>query len=525
MKIRYYMTVLLLGATAVALAQDTYLNDRLTSVDDVNGSARYVGMGGAMGALGADLSVISSNPAGIALYRKNDVGLSFGVVMPNGNGWDTNDQTTYGENLAHASFDQMGMVWSLKNNGKLKFINFAVNYQKKANFNQGFFADNASLGGLSQMDQLAELVNEGYNTESNLAGLAAVPFENDESKDDYYLAKYDDGTRYNAYDSRNNAYTRHQTGSLQSYDFNLSFNIMDRVYTGLTFGAENMRYNAWSEYVEWGNDDGLNHSLYNDVQIDGYGLNLKWGIIVRPFAENSFRIGLAGETPTWYRLENNTLFHLDNSDELISDLEYNVRTPWKVRLSLGSTVGTKFAWGAEYEFANYSKTKMGYPKWDDRDPNHSGLSSTPDVTMNQHTKNTLKGQHTIKAGVEFKPIDALALRAGYNFISSRYKNNISFDQYYLAGCDRDENYNPTVTPSPAMEFATSTDYMKLGAANILTLGIGYKYKKFYVDMAYKFRAQSGDFYAFDTTGMNDQIAPVDVNLNKHQVVMGLGFKF
>ena len=46
-----------------AYAQDTYLNHHITSYNDVIGTARYVGMGGAMGALGADLGSISFNPA------------------------------------------------------------------------------------------------------------------------------------------------------------------------------------------------------------------------------------------------------------------------------------------------------------------------------------------------------------------------------------------------------------------------------------------------------------------------------
>ena len=49
-----------------AQAQDTYTNERITNnSSDVIGTARYVGMGGALGALGADMSVISWNPAGI----------------------------------------------------------------------------------------------------------------------------------------------------------------------------------------------------------------------------------------------------------------------------------------------------------------------------------------------------------------------------------------------------------------------------------------------------------------------------
>lgn len=45
-----------------AMAQETYENSRLLG-NDLNGTARYVGMGGAMEALGADLSTIRTNPA------------------------------------------------------------------------------------------------------------------------------------------------------------------------------------------------------------------------------------------------------------------------------------------------------------------------------------------------------------------------------------------------------------------------------------------------------------------------------
>ena len=47
-----------------AVAQDTYESARLLG-EDLNGTARYVGMGGAMEALGADISTIGTNPAGV----------------------------------------------------------------------------------------------------------------------------------------------------------------------------------------------------------------------------------------------------------------------------------------------------------------------------------------------------------------------------------------------------------------------------------------------------------------------------
>ncbi len=505
---------LALACTALgAAAQNTYLNDRLTSVDDINGSARFVGMGGAMGALGADLSVISSNPAGIGLYRKNDVGLTFGLVHPNGNGWDKDSPSTYYENLTRGTFDQAGLVWSMRTGGgKVRFLNFAFNYQKKINFTQGFYADNNNLNGLSQMTQLAELASALYSTDYNLAGLAEVPVYSDPSMDAYYLEDDGDGGYTNPFDSQSNQYTRHQSGSVQSYDFNVSLNILDRVYVGATFGVENVDYHAWSEYGEYDGNDNFNYSVYNDEDVSGYGLNGKVGVIVRPMADKPFRIGLAVETPTWYNLTNSTWVNLDQSDQIHSRLEYNMHTPWKMRLSLGSTVSDKLAWGVEYEVAAYNNTSTGYPRWDTHDDEHCALRTVKDRAMNAFTSDVLKPQHTLRLGLEVRPVRPLALRIGYNFISSRYEDDANYDQYSI--------------DSQAMDYSTSTDYMTLSSTNILTLGVGYQYKKFYVDLAYKYRAQSGDFYAFDTTGMDGaRLAPVDVNLDRHQLTLGFGLKF
>ena len=49
-------------------AQETYQDTKLIG-NELNGTARYVGMGGAMEALGADISTIGSKPAGIGLFR------------------------------------------------------------------------------------------------------------------------------------------------------------------------------------------------------------------------------------------------------------------------------------------------------------------------------------------------------------------------------------------------------------------------------------------------------------------------
>ncbi len=59
MKVRYYLAVALMCGLMPATAQETYENANIAT-GDLNGTARYVGMGGAMDALGADISTIAT---------------------------------------------------------------------------------------------------------------------------------------------------------------------------------------------------------------------------------------------------------------------------------------------------------------------------------------------------------------------------------------------------------------------------------------------------------------------------------
>ena len=210
-----------------------------------------------------------------------------------------------------------------------------------------------------------------------------------------------------------------------------------------------------------------------------------------------------------------------------SYLKFNVRTPWKVRASIGSTGGSVFAWDIDYEFAAYASTSQGYPSTEYADGSTSG--NVKDVDMNDLTSNILRGTHTLRVGMEGNATKNLSFRLGYNLSTSAYEKNVSFDQFNI--------------DSRAMMYATGTNYMRLGATNILTLGMGYHIKNFHIDLAYKLRNQFGDFYAFDTRFTNETtgdpvflnnappeltnatIDPVEVNLTRHAITCTLGFKF
>ena len=142
---RIYIAVLALAVVLPAAAQDTYESGRLL-MNDLNGTARYVGMGGAMEALGAEISTISTNPAGIGLFRHSTVSVSAGLVS------QQDSKEFGGKNGTKMSFDQLGLVYSSRVS-RSSFVNVGFNFHKSHNFNQILSAANslrnASLNMLS----------------------------------------------------------------------------------------------------------------------------------------------------------------------------------------------------------------------------------------------------------------------------------------------------------------------------------------------------------------------------------------
>ena len=68
-----YLTIIIAGLSFSAIqAQETTPEDALRyAIENLTGSARYRGMGGAFGAVGGDLSAINQNPAGSIFFNNN----------------------------------------------------------------------------------------------------------------------------------------------------------------------------------------------------------------------------------------------------------------------------------------------------------------------------------------------------------------------------------------------------------------------------------------------------------------------
>ncbi len=553
--------IFLAAATLLAFtsqAQETYQSAQLAD-NDLNGTARYIGMGGAMEALGADISTIASNPAGIGMFRKSSVNTSFGLVSQE----DT--KRFDGAKGTNMSFDQAGFVYSMRSN-RNTFVNFAFNYHKSKNFDQ-ILSTAGALNGASQ-NKLSYLKgaagvydavrygradNNGHFTEStpgtgNGAWLGVNQYGNNYYESTaysqldylYYNTLLMDNSNGYAYYNDANAYgmNRHTNGYIGEYDFNISANISDRFYIGITCGLHDVHYNDHSVYSEQlvdanGNTSGT-VAVSDDRRITGNGFDAKLGIIVRPVATSPFRVGLYVHTPTWYSLTTSNYTKLSYAPianaggattesaaqgSINESYDFKLYTPWKFGLSLGHTVGNYLALGATYEWTDYSALDNrindgGY--YDDWGSYYETSSS--DKAMKSNTKASLRGVSTVKIGAEFRPAPEWSVRLGYNYVSPMYKN---------------DGYKDGTVESYGTYYSSTTDYTNWKATNRFTIGAGYAHKGFSIDLAYQYSQTNGDFYPFmnyyagtnEDKSLNNIAEGTEVRYKRNQLLLTLGYKF
>lgn len=547
--------MILVGSLCMALgagAQNAYDAERLLG-NELNGTARFVGMGGAMSALGGDMSVMGTNPAGIGIFRSNDASFSFS--LNNTSTQSSFNGTQMKEDKTRASLDQMGFVYTQKvsNRNLLRYVNFGFGYHKSKNFNR-LFSMGGVLDGLSQSWQLSGDLNdagingtdfdnilddknpygayfnrEKYSILSMMALRTGVVDWNPEYDAEY---KGEDNIRkipVLGWDGERNNFYSEEKGGISEYDFSIAFNLGDRVYLGATLGIYDVLYDRFSSYTEYligyqatdGNDDRIysipvegdqavsngGYTLDNYYRLEGSGVDLKLGAIIRPFEESPFRIGLSVHTPTWYELTETTnavlssdinalknYINYDNYENLSEYLtpeyltyDYRLSTPWKFNVSTGTTIGGLIALGAEYEYADYSTSRL---------EDLEGFQLGDQISVEKF----LNGVSTLRVGMEARIAPSFSLRAGYNHSSAMFKD----DAY-----------------SALAVYRTSTDFNNVKEKDTVTFGLGYSGNVIYADMALKYDMYKSDFYAFDDI----DLPKTAVDNERCQLIFTLGARF
>lgn len=455
-----------------AMAQTTFDAAKLYE-EELNGTARYVGMGGAMGALGSDISVISHNPAGIGTYRKSDINMSlsfFGTstdtdplatrLYPLSSGGRTYYSHNYKSDL-NLGFDNISAVFSSYNGGS-NYMNIGVSYRK-----------------LQNMDRILDYVDSFLD---------------------------DDG--YEVWREYKDA----QRNKIHSLDFNLSWNLQDMFYLGWTIGminAETRSEGYFYDYYPAGSHplypDGRDYTAVDKFNYsDGSGWNMALGAIIRPVSP--LRLGISLKTPTKFRqkLEYTDYLYAFEDDQkpgtgFTNSTDYKTSSPWVLDLSAGLTFG-KTAIGMELEQHYTQRASL----------------SIGNTRLETQGAIDLKDYSVLKFGVE-QNIKNLSLRAGYNAIGSMFQPNA---YPYL----KDTEFNAGATGELGrMDFQVD----RLGKTQNLTFGLGYcsapdyDGSQFYVDMAFVHSVRNS------TLNVNEynQDIDVDYKYKNNRLVLTLGFNF
>ncbi len=461
MKIFLKIIVLVLLSVA-ALAQSDVDALRYSTIVP-GGTARSLSIGGSFGAVGADFSTLSTNPAGLGGYRSGS--LMFSPVLNLGTAASDFDGNTTNTNKVDVDLNNMGVVWlggkkdkHVRNNrkkvieSKFKNVNYGVGINRLADYDRTVEFSGTTQGTISE--RFVQLAN-GYSPGD------LNPFDEGLAYD--ALLIYNDSTNQyfsdlDAYDNVYKSHTLKSKGSITEFSFGIGANYNHKLYIGASIGAPFVNYEEETAYRE-NDQDGID-SVFNNVLVEsnfttaGSGINLKLGLIYR--LSRLVRIGLAYHTPTRINLTDTfggyleTTLNYPNIDEPSTYTaeppntgvyDYKLVTPMRGILSTVFFVPKRGFLSLEGEWVNYGSAKM---RFDAADFNYEQEVNSNIENKYTHALNVRVGAEAVIAkdwrarlgyafyGSPFQP-DVSALRANREIYSGGfgyYRDRISFDLAY-----------------------------------------------------------------------------------------------
>lgn len=420
--------------------------------DNLTGTARFRAMGGAFGALGGDLSSISVNPAGSAIFLNNQVGITF-------SNQNTKNSSNYYENETNDKdnsflLNQAGGVFVFHNDNpdtNWKKIAVGATYENTNNFNNNivsvgtnptnsidsYFLANANGIPLSDINgfDFRDMFYDEQQAYLGVRGKVIVPVSN-AGNNTQYISNVPAGGNY---------YQENEIVS-SGYNSKLSFNIAtsykDRLYFGGNINIHVTDYRRTSTFYE-DNDKPLQPNetisslrFNNELYTYGNGFSIQLGAIAK--VTESLRLGLSYESNTWYELYDEvtqslyTTTQADGGQPINNSVNpnwtnvyesYTLQTPGKFTFSGAYIFGKSGLISIDYAIKDYAGTKF------------KAISDDDDFTgVNNQINDNLTSNGELRIGGEYK-IKQLSLRGGYRFEGSPYKNETTIGDLtsYSAG--------------------------------------------------------------------------------------------
>lgn len=460
MKTKFFLTTALMGAAIAAGAQNMYDAQKFSSTQ-YYGSARTMGMGNAVTAVGGDIGSITFNPAGSSVAGYSQISVTFGPSISSN--FATGSILTDGATSPEGFGDS-----NRTGHTRMQLPAFGAVFNFDTRRGSGLVSHSFGIVGTSTNNFLSEVYASGLNSRTTYLGYLAtladgIPSSglNGATAYDTYpwlpvtayqaglIATYDqnDPTKYvgatEYVDENGNIGLAgdidQRFGQLtygNKYDFvvNWSGNIGNTFFIGANLGITNLDY-KYDDYIreqaiksadfpiEF--DDGVTRYFDNararySYTATGTGVYAQLGILASLPA--GLRIGAMIQTPTVLTMrekwsQDMSITYLgENTRSAESDTgrySYRLRTPWKMSAGLAWTLSELLLVSADYELMDYRSMKFrsAYNHNDDFSDANWDISQWMGIS------------HTLRLGAELKPIPQLAVRLGYNLITDPEKNN------------------------------------------------------------------------------------------------------
>lgn len=414
------------------------------SQDDIQGTARFRALSGAFGALGGDMSAVSINPAGSAVFSTSHISMSLS------NRYVKNESQYFNGNSSTSFYDfdlnQSGAAFVFNNrnsNSGWKKFTLGIAYERVNDFDDSYYAygtnPNNSIdryfleyaNGL-RLDEISALPGESYSQAYSEIG-SIYGYGNQQAflgYESYILEPADfndDNTTYTSNisggDYRQN-YSYSSSGYNGKFTMNAAAQYGDRLYLGLNLNSHFINYSRYTFLTEQNNNSGSIVSQVNfgnNLYTIGSGISFQVGAIVK--ITNDLRAGFAYNSPAWLNISEETTQYIrtvrdDNGQNVSLTIDpyiiniyptYRLQTPGKITGSLA------------YVFKNYGLISFDYSLKDYGNTKFKPTSDTYFSNQNNIINNNLTAASTYRVGGEFK-LNQLSIRGGYWYEESPYKN-------------------------------------------------------------------------------------------------------
>jgi len=454
------------------------------------GTARSMSMGGAFGALGADLACLSGNPAGIGMYRRGDAGISTGLASQK---TKVNIAGQFGNaNQLSGSTTNLGIALSYPSvNPDWPVTTLAVTNTRRANYNERVRIDDAPLDGTLLDVFLGEAMGANPDELYNLS-----PFTSSLAWETYLLNPHPNNnpTDYISEIPSGGAYATkiiERSGHLNETNIGLGSGFQERLYIGASIGIVSVEFDEKAIHNERPRIDSLELAEWEYQElltVEGSGVNFKVGINLA--LTNWLRAGVAYHTRSriGFTDEYSTKIRSDfkdgesfDSSSPFNRLEYVVLTPSRLIASGAFILGKMGIITADYERVDYGSGMLKPQALSGPDPYNF-------ETENEAASQLYNLSHAARVGCEFRIQQNWRLRAGAGMETSPF--------------------------SPAAEI--DTDASRYTGS----MGFGYRTNAWYASATYRRSWHDRDIYLYSP----DLIEAGRLRKTHGMVVASLGFR-